>query len=134
MNMAFFLCDTKPNSKMVMLINGYTVCIAGLIYSARFTVSANVILWALPCMYFGYHLLTGRVHHFNPLKLTIVTVLLLIAVFSFILGNYTGWNQLKRHANAPDSDFYWLFHSGWHFFSQMAIGLLMYGNRKEKVL
>lgn len=132
MIVAFFLCDVKDNKIASITTNVYSAIVAGLVHSARFTVTANIVLWFIPFAFFLYHLYKGKVRHFTLSTLMKVGLLLTISVSSFVLGNYTGWNDPIRHPNAPDGDFYWMFHSLWHFFSQIAIAVLILSSEQSR--
>src|SRR5690606_8148433 len=106
---------------------------------ARFTVTANIALWAVPFTFFMICLFKRQVAHFEVATLVKVTLYLLISVASFVLANFTGFNRfpdserLRLSPTAPETDVYWLFHSLWHFFSQVAIGYLLLHNKAQTV-
>lgn len=134
MVVTLYLCGVRASDSKLMMVNVYSTVIAALVHFARFTVTANIILWAIPFAFFTFCFFTKRIAQFDTKTLASVTIYLLVAVASFVLANFTGFNQhgdevrLKLSPSAPETDVYWLFHSLWHFFSQLAIGYLLLAN------
>ena len=137
MVLTLYLCGVRASDAKLMLVNVYSTVMVALVHFARFTVGANLILWALPFTFFMVSLFAKKIVHFDLNVLVKVTIYLLIAVVSFVLANFTGFNRhsdqerLKLSPTAPETDVYWLFHSLWHFFSQVAIGYLLLANKQD---
>lgn len=140
MVITLYLCGIKASDAKLMLVNVYSTFMVALVHFARFTVWANIALWAVPFTLFMFCLWKKQVAHFEASTLVKVTLYLLISVASFVLANFTGFNRLpdaKRLAinpTAPETDVYWLFHSLWHFFSQVAIGYLLLHNKGQNAI
>lgn len=135
MVVTLYLCGVKAGDHKLMLVNVYSTFVAALVHTARFTVEANLALWGVPFTFFMVSLFSKQIVQFEYRTLLKVTLYLLIAVASFVLANFTGFNRqpdderLRLSPSAPETDVYWLFHSLWHFFSQVAIGYLLLGNK-----
>lgn len=140
MTLTFFICEIGDHQMRFILTNIYCTLSAALIHKYRFTVEANMILWLLPVIFFLYNVVFKKNYVKYHIKTLIkITVLLILSVLFFILGNYTGFNQDEgeirelRSPTVPDTDFYWLFHSLWHIFSQIAIGLIILEKKNDKI-
>jgi uncharacterized membrane protein len=135
MVLTLYLCGVRASDAKLMMVNVYSTFMVALVHFARFTVGANIALWAVPFTFFMVSLFSKKIVSFDVSTLGKVTIYLLIAVASFVLANFTGFNRLsdeerlRLSPSAPETDVYWLFHSLWHFFSQVAIGYLLLAKR-----
>lgn len=135
MVVTLYLCGVRASDTKLMLVNVYSTIMVALVHYARFTVGANLVMWAIPFTFFIVSIFKKKIAHFEVKTLAKVTVYLLVAVASFVLANFTGFNRhgdeerLRLSPSAPETDVYWLFHSLWHFFSQVAIGYLLLANK-----
>lgn len=134
MVVTLYLCGVRASEEKLMMVNVYSTVMVALVHFARFTVSANLIMWAIPFTFFMVSLMRRKIVAFKSDTLVKVTIYLFVAVISFILANSPFLDLLPLHSrlsispSAPETDFYWLFHSLWHLFSQIAIGYLLLSN------
>ena len=131
MVLTLFICGINGGDYKLMIVNLYSTLMVALVHYARFTVHANLILWAFPFSFFLFSMIMKKTRHIQPAILIKVIVNLAVAVISFVLANFTGFNRendsirYKNNPSAPETDIYWIFHSLWHLFSQIAIFYLL---------
>jgi len=99
MTMALFICKVSSEEVRSMFLNFYTSLVAALVYSARKTVVANVILWFIPFTFLVYCLFKRQVAPGLDLRnrttLAFLGLHLAFAISCFVLANFDGLNKMN---------------------------------------
>jgi len=112
-----------------------------LLYFNRFSALVNVVLWWIPLLYILYgYIFYNKIPQYPMYSIFKISLLLIGAITSFVLANVKEWNEMiepersQIYPTAPETDYYWLFHSLWHLLSQFAISYLFTEKIRIKVL